>query len=124
MRRWLVLFLLAFRGLFLAGCGKKGSQTPAATLIGTWDVTRPERSRQVYEFRKGGVLILKSELEPNEWGRPAQGTWEVTHTQGIALEVRLRYDGREENLIINVKDNDTMTLSDWKGRDIVFRRRK
>ncbi len=101
-----------------------GSQPTAAVLVGTWDVTRPERSRQVYQFRRGGVVVINSEVEPNRWGKPSQGTWEVLQTMGKALEIRFRYDGREETLIINVQNNDTLTLSDWKGRDITFRRRK
>src|SRR5437660_7378036 len=120
MVRWLLLVLPTLGTVLLVGCGRYGNQSPAATLVGTWDVSRPERSRQVYEFRKGGVLVIKTELEPNEWERPAQGTWEILQSKGIALDVRLRYDGREENLIINVQNSDTLTLSDWKGRDIIF----
>jgi uncharacterized protein (TIGR03066 family) len=124
MMRSLLRVVLTLGVLFLVGCGRSGGRSPAATLVGTWDVSRPERSRQVYEFRKGGILVIKTELEPNEWGRPSQGTWEILESKGIALAVRLRYDGREENLIINVQNSDTLTLSDWKGRDIIFRRRK
>ena len=100
---------------------ERSATTP--TLIGTWDVTRPERSPQVYEFKHGGGLVIKTEVEKGDWST-ARGTWEISQATQSAYEVKLRYDGREEMLTINIKDRDTLTLSDWKGRDIVFRRKK
>jgi uncharacterized protein (TIGR03066 family) len=122
--RWLLFPALV--ALALTGCGSRGGQSLATTLIGTWDVTHPERNPQVYEFEKGGVLVLKTAVAPNanEWGRASQGRWEVLQSQGIDLGVSLRYDGREETLIINVKDNHNLFLSDSRGRNVTFRRRK
>jgi uncharacterized protein (TIGR03066 family) len=93
------------------------------TLVGTWDVTRPERSRQVWEIKQGGAYVLKTEGENGNWNS-SRGTWEITNTGKTSYEVHFRDGVRDEMLTIVIRDNDTLITSDWKGRDIVFKRRK
>jgi uncharacterized protein (TIGR03066 family) len=97
--------------------------TAAPALIGIWDVTRPERSQQVYEIKQGGAYVLKTEGENGAWNT-SRGTWEITGTGKTSYEVHFRDAVRDEMLTIVIRDNDTMITSDWKGRDIVFKRRK